>query len=368
MNVRTLPSLGPAQAPITIEEFSDFQCPFCRKGAATMKKVMANYPQDVRWVFRHFPLSKTPGRGSFLTHEASVCADEQGKFWEFRDGILALPYGSQKADLERIAKSIGLNLSQFQDCLDSGKYDSFLLEEQREGLRRGMTGAPAFFVNHKYALAGAYPYEYFDQLIQTILKSKRKSNGLIPNAEAAVSDVTVPEKHSGRPSQGPPDAPVTLVEFNDFHCPYCRQTGPVIDRLMEKYEGKIQRVWRHFPLPMHREAFRTHEASECASEQNKFWDFYHALYAMPGNPRSDQTLLNIAGTIGLDQNQFQVCLESDKYSKRIREDLQEGSRLGVEGTPTLFVNGEMIAGAVSYEELDQIVQSELEAKKPGNYQ
>ena len=355
------PSQGPETAPITLTEFSDFHCPFCKKAFPTMKQIMQNYPGKVHWVFRHFPLSTTPGEGSFLTHEASVCAQEQGKFWEFHDEVYTRPSPPAEPDLYGIGDRIGLDRSKFQECLKSGRYREFLKQESSEGTRRGVQGTPTVFVNDK-EVSGAYPYDYFVKIIEGILNPDKNQPPPSPAEAQAPPNPSEPVQFNdleGRPTLGPKDAPVTIVEFSDFHCPFCKRVTPTLDQLMKNYPGKIRRVWRHYPLAMHVGADRTHEASECANEQGKFWEYHDKLFETQGGPRDDAALLNFAEQIGLNKEKFGKCLSGEKYKALVQEEIAKGNQAGVQGTPAVFVNGRLVSGAQPYENFDRIVSSQL---------
>ena len=159
---------GVADAPITIVEYADFHCPFCKKATPAIEQLMAEYPGKLRWEFHHYPLSPTPNRGSWLTHESSACAGKQGKFWEYTDELYANQQLISVDYLTTLAKQLGLNSSDFEDCLTSGKYKALVNENQQEALSVGVTGTPGVYVNDQL-VKGALPYESFKQIIDSIL-------------------------------------------------------------------------------------------------------------------------------------------------------------------------------------------------------
>lgn len=354
------PAKGPSNARITMTEFADFHCSFCKKVAGTLDKVFENYPGKIQFLFRHFPLSKTPGAGSFLTHEASTCAQEQGKFWEYHDAIFSLPGAPQEADLGTLAKNIGLDEGRFQECLKSGRYRSVIEEDAKEGERKGVQGTPMIFINDQ-TIEGAYPYEHFASVIEGILDpTKAKAKAAPPKPIAALPPSVIQFNDlEGRPSLGPQKAPVTLVEFSDFYCPFCKKIGPTLDDLQKNYPGKIRRIWRHYPLAFHTGADRVHEASECAHELGKFWPYHQKLFERQGTPFDDNSLVRLAGEAGLNKKKFEKCLKSGKYKELIKKEIAEGNKAGVQGTPAVFVNGRLVSGAQPYQNFDQIVKREL---------
>ena len=116
------PSQGADSATIKLLEFSDFHCPFCRNAAPTIQQLVDKFPGKIKREFHHFPLSETPGTGSFLTHEWAACASDQGKFWAFHDAVYAMPTPPQPADLPSLAAKIGLNVVDMEACVKAGKY------------------------------------------------------------------------------------------------------------------------------------------------------------------------------------------------------------------------------------------------------
>lgn len=167
---------------------------------------------------------------------------------------------------------------------------------------------------------------------------------------------------SDSPSMGPAGAPVTLVEFSDFECPYCSRVGPTLKQLVSNYGGKVRVVYRQFPLGMHRNAQKAAEASLCANEQGKFWE-YHDLLFQEQQKLSVPDLTKKAQQVGLDEPRFAACLNEGAMAERVRKDADAGSQAGVNGTPALVINGKLIAGAVPYDELARTVQEELDRQE-----
>ena len=167
----------------------------------------------------------------------------------------------------------------------------------------------------------------------------------------------------GAPSRGAAGAPVTLVEFSDFECPYCAQLTPVLAQIAATYSDKVRRVFRQFPLAaLHPHAEQAAEASLCAAAQGKFWEMHAGMFA---NPRALATgdLQNLAQEIGLDRAAFDICLGSGTMAAQVRADRGAGAAAGVEGTPAIFVNGRLLAGSVPYETITRLIDEELGAKK-----
>jgi len=172
------PSRGSASAPVTIVEFSDFQCPFCVRARPSVKRVREAYGDKVRFVFRHFPLdfhAQAQKAG-----EAAACAGDQGKFWEMHDTLWANTAKLGVSDLKAHAAALGLDAAAFDKCLDSGAYAALLAKDEEAGRAYGVSGTPAFFVNGR-PLVGAQPFEAFQQVIDDELRRA----GSAPGASAA---------------------------------------------------------------------------------------------------------------------------------------------------------------------------------------
>jgi protein-disulfide isomerase len=163
------PSVGPADAPVQLVEFSDFECSFCKAFSATLKEVLKNYPTQVRLVYRHFPLEMHPSARKAA--EASLCAADQGKFWELHDAMLSgkSPLGVE--DLKKTAAGLNLDAAAFNACLDSGRHAPSISRDVREGYLAGVNGTPALFVNGRF-LSGAQPYAEIVAVIEDELKRK----------------------------------------------------------------------------------------------------------------------------------------------------------------------------------------------------
>ena len=164
------------------------------------------------------------------------------------------------------------------------------------------------------------------------------------------------------PSIGNSKAPVTIIEFSDFQCPFCLRVAPTLKKIRAAYGDKVRVVWKDFPLTqIHPQAFKAGEAGHCAAEQGKFWEYHDQLF---GNQQSltPDDLKTYAAASGLDAERFNSCLDMSKQAEVVRDGVAQGTRLGINSTPTIFVNGRRVSGAQPYEVFAAIIDEELSRK------
>jgi protein-disulfide isomerase len=227
-----------------------------------------------------------------------------------------------------------------------------------------MQGTPATYVNGRL-VSGAQPYEKFAAMVDSLIKTGQFPPEAAPTpapAPAPVGPVTFDDL-AGRPFKGPADAPVTLVQFSDYHCPFCQRVEPTIKQIMDANPGKVKVVWRHNPLPFHTGADKTHTAAECAFQQGKFWEYHDDLFSDMKGDRSEAGLLARAEKLGLDKAKYQACMTSGQAKAMVDKDLAAGAKAGVRGTPATFINGILVSGAQPFESFNQTVQTELSKKR-----
>lgn len=163
------------------------------------------------------------------------------------------------------------------------------------------------------------------------------------------------------PAKGPATAPVTIVEFSDFQCPYCSRLTPTLEQVKQKYGDKVRIVFRQFPLPMHPNAQKAAEAALCANDQGKFWQLHDAMFSNQGALGVDQ-LKAKAAELGLKADDFNKCLDSGAKVAIVEADKKDGSAAGVNGTPAMFINGRFVNGAVPLENITSVIDDELRRK------
>ncbi|HEY7292167.1 MAG TPA: thioredoxin domain-containing protein [Vicinamibacterales bacterium] len=164
------------------------------------------------------------------------------------------------------------------------------------------------------------------------------------------------------PSKGDTKAPIQMIEFSDFQCPFCLRAQPTVEQVLKTYGDRIHFVYRHYPLPSHPGAKPAAEASACANEQGKFWPYHDRLFEQPGK-LSDADLKKSAADLGLDTARFNSCVDSHKYKDQVEADMKDGNDVGVDGTPAFFINGRMLSGAQPFEAFKKIIDEELSRQR-----
>jgi len=373
---------GAADALVTIVEFSEFQCPFCSRVLPTTKQILDTYGKDVRIVFKHAPLpfhADAP-----LASEAALAAGEQGKFWEMHDKLFANQKTLKRENIDAFAGELGLNMGKFKAALDGGKYKAQIDADQKLAAQIGASGTPNFYINGRN-LVGAQPFEAFKKVIdeeitkaQALVKAgtpraqiyaKVTENGATQKAARAAGGEAPPEDNkvyevkigSGDAAKGDAKAPVTVAVFSDFQCPFCSRVVPTLKQIEDTYGKKVRVVFKHNPLPFHKDAPLASEATLAAHEQGKFWQMHDTLFAnQKALSRAD--LDKYAGEVGLNMKKFAAALDAGKYKAQIEADMAQAKELGASGTPSFFINGRKLRGAQPFESFKKMIDEEL-AKK-----
>jgi protein-disulfide isomerase len=179
-------------------------------------------------------------------------------------------------------------------------------------------------------------------------------SGATPLVEDVVADVVVDD----RPFRGSPEASITIVEFSDFTCPACKMVQPTLGDLLERHEGQVRLVYRHFAWGAETLAFEAAVAAECADQQGAFWEMHDVLYANQ-DVLSQEGFFEYASDLGLDEKAFADCLASDDVGTKVHNDALVGQGYGVNGTPTFFINGRKVSGSLPLSLFEALIEEEL---------
>ncbi|MFB6264007.1 MAG: DsbA family protein [Bradymonadaceae bacterium] len=375
---------------VTLVEFSDFQCPFCKKAFPSIKKLKKNFGDKVRFVFKHRPLPFHNNAGPAA--KAAIAAQKQGKFWEMHDMLFENQKSWKKGDVletaSKYAEKLGMNVEKFKsDFKSSATADKLSADKQQAG-KVGAKGTPTFFING-VKVVGAQPYSKFESVVKTqidraqklkkekglsgeeLYKAVVKLNKKKAGGGGGGSDKPSPKKKKPTkvdtdklkigqsPVKGPKDAPVTIYEFSDFECPYCQKAHSTLKKVLPDYEGKYKLVHKHYPLPFHKQAKPAARAAIAAQKQGKFWEMYELLFKNQKKLGQDGLYTDLANKIGLNVEKFKKDMKSSSAKERISQDMKLGKSVGVKGTPAFFINGQRLVGAQPASKFRSAIDSAL---------
>lgn len=388
------PYLGDPEAAVTLEEYSDFLCPFCgRHFDQTIPTLIEQYIAQgkVHYVFHDMPLVSlhpTAPRG----HLAARCAAEQSPalFWAMHDDLFKRQNEWNRLPdptdfLAGVAQTIGLDMTAYETCFTSGRYEAAIEESVAIGRDLDFNGTPSFqFIQHEndktYSLVGAYPVETFEQWLDALIAGEAPPEEEEPeppelpfwaNSEGLAPDPDRPGfTLAGDPFKGNPEAKLVVVEFTDFQCDSCRrhtlETQPAVDEQFVA-TGKIMWVFKPFLLRTHTHAPAATVAAECAADQGQFWEMHDLLFeTMEQWSRADvpdADLLALAEQLNMNMDVFQTCFNSRQALERVLFDVLDAQSV-VDQTPTFIFlfggRGNRASGVVSADQFIRRLESMLE--------
>jgi len=373
INIQGDPSMGPDGAPVTVVMFSDFQCPYCNRAAPVAKQLVSDYPNDVKLVFKHYPLSFH--QNAKRSAVAAVAAQKQNKFWEMHDMLFANQRALDDESLRRYAQTLGLDMASYDKAVADPATDQFVSDEMRQGNVVGVRGTPSFFVNGvaspswdlatmkklvDAAKAGEDVGMAAGKITAELRARQVAAQKQRPQVDySKVYDINI----AGAPVKGPSNAPVTIVEFSDYQCPYCAAAEPLISQVLQAYPNDVRLVYKHFPLSFHQNARPAAEAAVFAMKHDKFWEMHERLFQNSRQLSIDK-LKSIGTEIGLDPEALEKAVSSQSSKTVIDKDIQDGHSVMVTGTPTIFVNGKRLPRR-DFATFKQMIDQALGARKAG---
>lgn len=384
--------IGNPNAPITIVAFSDFQCPFCRRGSENITKILKKYPKDVKIVFKHFPLAFH--KEAIPAAKAAIAAGNQGKFEEMHNLLFANQKDfRQKGELGMqdllmgYANTLGLDLYRFASDLRVPMTEKLVKEDIVLGERLGVRSTPHFFINGE-RLSGSQPVEKFEEIIkrQIIEVKDLRSKGIEVSdlykvmvdthyeayrppptpAKAKAAIVVYVPVNSKDPVNGNHKALVTIVAFLDFQCPFCTRVNPTLKKIKEKYGKQVRIVFKQNPLPFHKQAPEAAKAALAAHRQGKFLEMHDLLFENQKRFKTeDMTELSVefAKKLKLNIKKFKKDLKSKKIKKGIAKDMALAQKVEARGTPNFFINGVNLVGAQPFSTFEVEIDKQLEIAK-----
>lgn len=390
-------AIGGTQPLVTVVLWSDYACVPCGRSWQVMKHLVEDYGDDLRVVFR---AGTVPGfQHGERAAEAAFAAGGQSKFWDMHWRLFEYPDDFSRPVLRKHAEAIGLDVPQFMDDLDTGRYAAPRIRHRRDGVELGLSALPAAFVNGLFVLGyrdepgwhalidrelatarkmmqdGVKRNDIYAEFMRTAKRERVSDNDEAQRLKAqrkAAADAAKPSQldspdfkaryavPTGAPGWGPADAAVVVVEFVDYQCPFCRKADTdILPALREQYPDRVRIELRHLPLEIHPRAAAAARAAITAAEQGKFAEFHARLFAPEAGPLAYSTFVKIAEEIGLDVDRFASDFQSRASGDKLATDVLLARRLGIQGTPGFFVNGRYIDGARSPATYAALIDEEL---------
>jgi protein-disulfide isomerase len=367
------PVLGKADAPITIVEFSDFQCPFCKRTQPTLDKVRETYGDKVRIVWKNEPLAfhKRAEPAAELALEARAQQGDAG-FWRAHDALFASQARLDDEDLAKIGAQLHLDTAKVAAAIRERKYKAEIGADAGLADDVKATGTPHFFVNGR-RLVGAQPFDKFQKVIDEELRRFESKRGSVAAKDYYASlmrdakGADEPEKKrappvsSNAPFRGGKHASVVIQEWADFQCPFCARVEPTLEQILKQYGERVKIVWHDKPLPFHSHA---HPAAELAREAlaergpDAFWKMHAKLFANQQKLDRDD-LAFYAADLGLDKAKVAGALDQETHRAAIDADDKLATEIGITGTPAFLINDYYLAGAQPFAKFDKLIERAL---------
>ena len=378
LRLGVLPFKGAPNAPVTIIEFTDYECPFCARAEATINQILADMPGLVRVALINMPLDFHKNADSAA--RAAIAAGFQGRYWEMHAMLFSNQRELSEDFYASAAKALGLDIVRFRHDMVSEMTDAILKDCKAAASKQNVMGTPSFLING-VSFVGAQPIEEFKKAIDkeldraknvaavTHLHGEALYQELVRTAPKPKTEADIPSRAavdlSNAPAIGPKDAPITIVEFTDFECPFCQRANSTIHQLIANNPGKIRLYFCHFPLAFHKNAQLAHQAAEAAKRQGDkmFWAMQDILFANRTN-LDEESIMRYAASIGLNMRKFKADLNSKSVRKAVEDNIAAGKAVGVNGTPHFLINGTAVVGAQPLEKFQEALDRELEAAIP----
>jgi len=355
----TDPKLGKDSAPVKVVILSGFGCQACSDFWNDAKRVYDEYKGKVQFRFKH-KIIPPQHPDSVEASEAAMCAHKQGKFWAFHDKLMANPFNIGRGALEQYAKEVKVRFRKWKRCLDRHETYGILTRDSVIANETGSHSFPNILANG-IRIKKPKNYDSLKALVESqikraaeIMKGGVKGKDVYPRAIAGGKFFPQTEGRrmnfntSNSPTFGPKNAKVEVVIYEDFQCPFCAKLAPNVKLFAKKNPKNVKIVYKHMPLnSIHPEAQLASEASMEAHAQGKFWEYHDKLYENQ-QALGQADLERYAQEIGLNMGRFKEALSTHKWKSFVDNDSREGSRAGITGTPSVFINGLKYAGPRGY--------------------
>ncbi|MBM4387968.1 MAG: thioredoxin domain-containing protein, partial [Deltaproteobacteria bacterium] len=344
------PWIGAEKPKVLVVAFMDYQCPNSAKLVSVLQDVLREFPDLVKVEFRNNPLNVHAD--SEISAAAALAAHNQGKFSEYYVKLFKNQSNLSEADLLKYAEDTGLDPESFKTDMKGERIKTLVARDKKIAAALAIQGTPHSFVNGR-SIIGAYPLERFKAIVIEEIKKfdEMKNKGIAedkiiallgaernslydrlvarneepPETQRQKEKVPVPDAvfhvrvEDDDPFEGNPQAPVTIVEFGNYLCPWTVKSGELISSLLSDYKGKVRFVFKQNPLDALKDAHIFSEAALAAASQGKFWEFHRVLFRNSGNLKQEN-LLAYAGEAGLDLEAFKTALEKKAFYERVEGD------------------------------------------------
>ncbi|HMC95150.1 MAG TPA: thioredoxin domain-containing protein, partial [Polyangia bacterium] len=350
----------------------------------TVRGVLDKYGKDVALVWMNQPLPFHEHAMDAATAFQAAARQGADKAWKLHDKMYENNTALTRPDIEKYAGEVGLNLGKLKQDWDDAKIKADIAEDMKIGTQVGANGTPTFYING-HELVGAQEAAAFEKIVDDEIKAadalikkgtplrdvyaKRIELAALAAPAPSPGAPAAPPEPEGKfdvrlgdaPVKGPATAPVTLIAFSDFQCPFCSRAVPTVRQLESDYQGKLRIAFKQFPLPFHDHAHLAAEAALAANEQGKFWQYHDKLFANQ-QALERPALETYAQELGLDMAKFRAALDSGKFKDKVDAEAKEGAAVGTTGTPTFFINGTRLVGAQPLDAFKAVIDKELKTK------
>ncbi len=391
------PFIGPADAPVTIAVFDDFQCPWCEKASRVIDRVLKAFPNDVRFVMVYFPLEQLHPQ-AHMAAEAAHEAAAQGKFKQMHDIIFSNQRSVSRESLEKWAAQAGLDVNRFKDAMDRGIHREVVQRHMSLGRGLGVRGTPTILINgRRFNMTRDMDknFEVMQSIVKEELDTIRQKN--IPRGQAwkvltADGVATLDQMVSGpqaRPGEagkdmparaarrevdpnvaynpsdawkGDPKALVTIVEFSDYQCPHCKKAEDVMEQVLAAYPTGVRIVFMNNPLRFHPQAMPAAVAALEVKAQkglDAYWAFHKKLFENQQDI-SPENLEKWLAEAGVDLAKYKAAVDNKTHEATIQRHQGLALKFGARGTPAFFVNGYFLSGARPLEQFKAVIDREME--------
>ncbi|MEI9954008.1 MAG: thioredoxin domain-containing protein [Pseudomonadota bacterium] len=375
--VKGAPAIGPSDALVTIVQFSDYQCPYCRRAETTMNELLARYPKDVRVVLRQNPLP-FHARALPAANLALEARAQKGDAGFLAANRRLFEGKLEESDLLALGKELNLDEKRLKNAITNNTHAAEIETDTDLALDFKAAGTPHFFING-LRLSGAQPLENFVTVVEAQLKVAQALVAAGTPRAAVYDEIMkhaqdadeperkeIPAPSADNPSRGPQNAPILIHEFADFQCPYCQKVEKTLTELAKAYPNKLRFVWHDYPLSFHEHARPAAiVAREVRAQKGDagFWKFHDLLFNTDA-PLNDETLAKTAAALQLNSTRLSAAQTDGRFDGVLAKDQALADDAGIRGTPAFVINGYYLSGAQPLKAFKRVIRYALAHPAP----